>query len=74
MQKLVEGLNSLQFVLTKDEVMKESDGFVVGKPHIVRALKKHPENEAVLQKINKDFEEACAKDEKIRKRFSSVLN
>jgi len=48
MESMVANLRGLGFVISVDDCLEASGGESVGRPHIVKALNRHPENEAVM--------------------------
>jgi predicted metal-dependent phosphoesterase TrpH len=61
MERIVQNLNGLKFVVSVEDCLRESGGETVGRPHIVRALNSHPENAAIIEKIRMDMEVAAVK-------------
>ncbi|KAH7831795.1 uncharacterized protein MONOS_1946 [Monocercomonoides exilis] len=72
MQFLVKKLVSFGFNITEEDCLKASGGGNVGRPHTIKALKMHPENEEVMKQIVKRFEKERETDESLRERFPDI--
>ena len=74
MQKIVENLVGLGFVITTDDVLEASGGGAsIGRPHIVRALQKHEKNIELMQKLRKDLEQAATKEQRAKKLHDELV-
>ena len=51
MESMVANLRGLGFAITVDDCLEASGGEGVGRPHIVKALNRHPANDAVMQAL-----------------------
>ena len=59
MEAMVANLRGLGFAITVDDCLEASGGEGVGRPHIVKALNRHPENEAVILGLKNQMEAAA---------------
>lgn len=73
MKKIVENLQALGFKITDEDCFEMSGGESVGRPHIVRALAKYPENNLVTEKIRKEMAAEAATNPEIQERYSQMM-
>lgn len=73
MKKIVEGLQGLGFIITADDCLAASGGESVGRPHIVEALKRRTENNAVMEKIRLEMRAAGESDPVIKDRYDQMM-
>jgi len=73
MDEIVEGLQNLGFIITAEDCLAASGGESVGRPHIVEALKRRTENNAVLEKIRLEMKAAAERDPGIRERYDHMI-
>ncbi len=73
MQKIVEGLQNLGFNLTAENCLEASGGDSVGRPHIVEALKKYPENNIVMEKIRREMGATAENDTATQERYTTMM-
>ena len=59
MERIVTNLRGLGFTISADDCLKASGGEVVGRPHIVQALRMHPGNDAIIEAIRADMGQAA---------------
>jgi histidinol phosphatase-like PHP family hydrolase len=59
MERMVGNLRNLGFKISVDDCLGVSGGENVGRPHIVKALNLHPENQVVLDGLKKQMEHAA---------------
>lgn len=69
MRQIVEGLQRLGFIITAEDCLAASGGESVGRPHIVEALKKRTENNAVIEKLRLEMKAVAEHDPEIRERY-----
>lgn len=73
MQYIVEKLKALGFTITEEDCLRESGGEAVGRPHIVAALSKYPENDAVMEHLRIEMEAAARTDKRIAEKYERML-
>lgn len=73
MQYIVHELNARGFKITEEDCYAESNGDAVGRPHIVRALEKYPENNDVMEKMRFEMETASMHDLELRKKYDYMM-
>jgi hypothetical protein len=71
MKKIVENLQALGYKITDEDCFEMSGGESVGRPHIVRALAKYPENNLVTEKIR--LEMAADTNPEVRARYIQMM-
>lgn len=71
MKKIVENLQRLGFNITEEDCLEMSGGESVGRPHIVSALAKYPENNLVTERIR--LEMANDSDPKVQARYRNMM-
>lgn len=59
----VTGLQKIGFAITEAEVLSVTKGEAIGRPHMVLAMKQHPENLVLLEKFYKELIELAKKNE-----------
>lgn len=57
--RLVGNLQNLGFVISVEDVMAQSDGESIGRPHIVQALATHSSNQSVMDALQADMARAA---------------
>jgi predicted metal-dependent phosphoesterase TrpH len=73
MQRYVEHLRGLGFTISEADVMSQVPGKAIASPHMVKALRLHPENEAVEARLKAEFEAAAEHDEKLAVQLQQTL-
>ncbi|OHA84036.1 MAG: hypothetical protein A2937_02480 [Candidatus Yonathbacteria bacterium RIFCSPLOWO2_01_FULL_47_33b] len=73
MRKIVEGLQGLGFIITAEDCLAASGGESVGRPHIVEALKRRTENNAVMEKIRLEMRASGETDPAIKERYDNMM-
>lgn len=73
MEKIVKNLQRLGFRITNEDCLEMSGGESVGRPHIVLALAKYPENNIITNKLLVEMAEASSQDQTIQKKYSEML-
>jgi predicted metal-dependent phosphoesterase TrpH len=74
MEKIVFNLKMLGFNISESECLIASGGESVGRPHIVEALKMHPENEKVIKELIEKMRKEAETDERVREKFETMMN
>lgn len=73
MEKIVESLQRLGFIITAEDCLKASGGESVGRPHIVEALKKRTENNVVIEKLRVEMKWVAERDPKIKEQYDRMI-
>lgn len=73
MKKIVENLQALGFKLTEEDCLEMSGGESVGRPHIVRALEKYPENALVMDRIRREMAKDALHDAALQERYTMMM-
>lgn len=73
MGKMVTRLQDLGFMITEDECLQASGGESVGRPHIVEALKRHTENNIIIEKLRLEMRDQGEKDPIIKKQYELMV-
>lgn len=73
MRGMVENLHRLGFRITERDCEEEAAGESVGRPHIVRALGRYPENREVTERLVEEMREAAERDERVRVKYERML-
>lgn len=73
MERLVVNLRQLGLTISADDCLAESGGESVGRPHVVAALLKHPENLPVIERLRRRMEQAAAHDAKLANEYREMM-
>ncbi len=73
MQRIVANLRGIGFTISEDDCLAASGGESVGRPHIVRALKSHAENEAVMEGIKADMARSAVTSPDVAMKYMRML-
>lgn len=73
MERIVANLKGLGFKISVDDCLEASGGESVGRPHIVKALNMHPENEEIIAKIKADMAAAAVSDPTVAMDYMRML-
>lgn len=73
MEKLVENLRRLDLQITADDCLAEAGGESVGRPHIVAALLRHPENLATIERLRVAMAAAAAHDPALAESYQEMM-
>lgn len=73
MQGMVENLHRLGFRLTEADCDEEAAGESVGRPHIVRALARYPQNKETMRALVEEMRETALGDERVRAKYERML-
>ncbi len=73
MHNIVDSLKKLGFIITAEDCMEASGGDSIGRPHIVQALNKYPENNVVMEKIRLEMAHEAEHDTVIQKRYTLMM-
>jgi predicted metal-dependent phosphoesterase TrpH len=74
MQKIVSNLKELGFNISENECLIASGGEAVGRPHVVEALKMHPENEEVTKLLMEKMKKEAETDNTVREKYEELMN
>ena len=73
MESMVANLRGLGFAITVDDCLEASGGEGVGRPHIVKALNRHPENNSVMLGLKKQMEAAALTSAAVAMDYTRML-
>lgn len=73
MKEIVSKLQNLGFKITAEDCLEMSGGESVGRPHIVQAIKKYPENNLVMEKIRLEMADEATRDHSIQEQYSKMM-
>lgn len=73
MEGIVANLNTLGFKISAEDCLEMSGGESVGRPHIVRALAKYPENNLVTERIRLEMAREAENDADVQKRYIQMM-
>jgi predicted metal-dependent phosphoesterase TrpH len=73
MSSMVANLHSLGFHISEEDCLRMSGGESVGRPHIVSALREHPENEAVEAALCRTMEEESKNNPELAERYAYMI-
>lgn len=73
MEKIVENLQALGFKLTKEDCLEMSAGESVGRPHVVLALEKYPENAVVMDKIRREMAKEAENNPLLQEQYTRMM-
>lgn len=73
MRQIVEGLQGLGFIITAEDCLMSSGSESVGRPHIVEALKKHTENNVMIEKLKLEMRDIAEHDPKVKEQYDHMI-
>lgn len=73
MRKIVEKLHNLGFIITEEECLNASGGESIGRPHIVEALRRHTENNVIIERLRIEMKEAGESDPVVKKQYDNMI-
>lgn len=73
MERIVANLKGLGFKISVDDCLRESGGETVGRPHIVRALNRYPENAKIIDGLKADMEKAAVGSAQIAMDYAHMM-
>lgn len=73
MRKMVTGLQKLGFIITEEDCLEASGGDSVGRPHIVEALKKYPENNVVMERLRLEMAKESEHDPILKEKYDYMM-
>lgn len=73
MKEIVSKLQNLGFKITVEDCLEMSGGESVGRPHIVQAIKKYPENNLVMEKIRLEMADEASHNPAIQEQYSRMM-
>ena len=74
MEKIVFNLRELGFNISENECLIASGGESVGRPHIVEAIKIHPENEGVINLLVEKMRKEAETNNIVRQKYEEMMN
>lgn len=72
MVKIVKNLKKIDITITEDDCLKASGGETVGRPHIVEAIMKYPENITVMKNLYEKIKKDSDKDVRAKQVVESI--
>lgn len=73
MRGMVENLHQLGFRLTENDCEEEAAGESVGRPHIVRALSRYPENHERVLELANEMRIAAEGDDRMKEKYARMI-
>jgi len=73
MEQMVANLNQLGFTITTQDCLKASGGESVGRPHIVAALSKYPQNETLVERLRQQMAKAADQDPQVKEQYQAMV-
>lgn len=73
MKEIVSKLQNLGFKITVEDCLEMSEGESVGRPHIVQAIKKYPENNLIMEKIRLEMADEASRNPAIQEQYSQMM-
>lgn len=73
MEKIVVNLQDIGFRITAEDCLEMSEGESVGRPHIVQAINKYPENALVMEKIRLEMADEASRNPVIQEQYSQMM-
>ncbi|MFZ2303388.1 MAG: PHP domain-containing protein [Minisyncoccia bacterium] len=73
MKGIVSKLQNLGFRITEEDCLEMSGGESVGRPHIVQAINKYPENNLVVEKIRLEMANEATLNSAIQEQYSQMM-
>lgn len=73
MEGIVGNLQKLGFKISSDDCLEMSGGESVGRPHIVQAIKKYPENNIVMERIRLEMAAEASQNTEVQKQYTRMM-
>jgi len=73
MNEMVSKLQGLGFKISAEDCFEMSGGESVGRPHIVQALQKYPENNLVTEKIRLEMADEASRSSAVQERYAYMM-
>ena len=73
MRGIISNLQNLGFIITEEDCLEVSGGESVGRPHIVQALQKYPENNLVQEKIRLEMANEAQNNPVLQKHYNHMM-
>ena len=73
MEHIVLKLQNLGFKITSEDCLEMSGGESVGRPHIVQAIKKYPENNIVMEEIRREMGDEASRSPEVQEKYSRMM-
>lgn len=73
MNEMVSKLQQLGFKISAEDCLEMSGGESVGRPHIVQALQKYPENNLVMEKIRLEMADEASRNPALQERYAHMM-
>lgn len=73
MHQIVSNLKDLGFKISEEDCLEMSGGESVGRPHIVQAINKYPENNLVTERIRLEMAHEAAQNPELQKHYDHMM-
>jgi len=73
MEEIVSKLQNLGFKISAEDCLEMSGGESVGRPHIVQAINKYPENNLVMEKIRLEMANEASQNPATQEQYSQMM-
>ncbi len=73
MEGIVLNLQNLGFKISAEDCLEMSGGESVGRPHIVQAIKKYPENNIVMEKIRREMADEASHNPLVQEKYARMM-
>lgn len=73
MNHIVTSLQNLGFKITEDDCLEMSGGESVGRPHIVLALQKYPENNLIMERVRLEMAAEAAHNKDVQEKYTHMM-
>lgn len=73
MTQMVSNLQNLGFKISAEACLEKSGGESVGRPHIIQALQKYPENNLVMEKIRLEMADEASRDPLVQEKYTRMM-
>lgn len=73
MNHIVTSLQNLGFKITADDCLEMSGGESVGRPHIVLAMQKYPENNLVMERYRREMADEASSNKNVQERYTHMM-
>lgn len=74
MNEIVKKLQTLEFKISVEDCLEMSGGESIGRPHIVQAIHKYPENNIVMEKIRLEMADEASRDPIVQRHYTHMMH